>query len=174
MGEHGKAPRKALASKAARKSAGDIAGQKKTKRFRPGTKALREIKKLQKTTDLLLRKLPFQRLVREIAHGCNTDLMFQGQALLALQEASEMYMVGMFEDTNLAAIHGKRVTIMRATSSWLVACAATSSVSSRPRCAHREPRICRSDALLRQGVTRCTSGAGEAGHGGENSSHSVG
>ena len=110
--EHGKAPRKALASKAARKSAGDIAGQKKTKRFRPGTKALREIKKLQKTTDLLLRKLPFQRLVREIAHGCNTDLMFQGQALLALQEASEMYMVGMFEDTNLAAIHGKRVTIM--------------------------------------------------------------
>merc|ERR1711939_963477 len=55
--EHGKAPRKALASKAARKSAGDIAGQKKTKRFRPGTKALREIKKLQKTTDLLLRKL---------------------------------------------------------------------------------------------------------------------
>merc|ERR1712118_67756 len=160
MGEHGKAPRKALASKAARKSAGDIAGQKKTKRFRPGTKALREIKKLQKTTDLLLRKLPFQRLVREIAHGCNTDLMFQGQALLAIQEASEMYMVGMFEDTNLAAIHGKRVT--------------TSSVSSRPRCAHREPRICRSDALLRQGVTRCTSGAGEAGHGGENSSHSVG
>ena len=110
--QSGKAPRKALASKAARKSAGSVAGQKKQKRFRPGTKALREIKKLQKTTDLLLRKLPFQRLVREIAHGCNTDLMFQGQALLALQEASEMYMVGMFEDTNLAAIHGKRVTIM--------------------------------------------------------------
>ena len=108
----GMAPRKALASKAARKSAGDIAGQKKTRRFRPGTKALREIKKLQKTTDLLLRKLPFQRLVREIAHGENADLMFQAQALLALQEATEMYMVGMFEDTNLAAIHGKRVTIM--------------------------------------------------------------
>merc|ERR1711869_125811 len=110
--KHGMAPRKALASKAARKSAGDIAGQKKTRRFRPGTKALREIKKLQKTTDLLLRKLPFQRLVREIAHGENADLMFQAQALLALQEATEMYMVGMFEDTNLAAIHGKRVTIM--------------------------------------------------------------
>merc|ERR1712072_1094388 len=78
----------------------------------PGTKALREIMKLQKTTDLLLRKLPFQRLVREIAHGENADLMFQAQALLALQEATEMYMVGMFEDTNLAAIHGKRVTIM--------------------------------------------------------------
>merc|ERR1712118_299972 len=57
----------------------------------PGTKALREIKKLQKTTDLLLRKLPFQRLVREIAHGENVDLMFKAQALLALQEATEMY-----------------------------------------------------------------------------------
>merc|ERR1712078_692865 len=89
-----------------------IAGQKKTKRFRPGTKALREIKKFQKTTDLLVRKLPFQRLVREIASEHNADLMFQGQALLALQEAAEMYMVGMFEDTNLAAIHAKRVTIM--------------------------------------------------------------
>merc|ERR1712078_469755 len=109
----GKAPRKQLASKAARKSAGSIVGQgNKTRRFKPGTKALREIKKFQKTTDLLLRRLPFQRLVREIAHEHNVDLMFQGQALLALQEASEMYLVGMFEDTNLAAIHGKRVTIM--------------------------------------------------------------
>jgi histone H3 len=109
---HGKAPRKMMASKAARKSAGEIAGQKKQKRFKPGTKAIREIKKLQKTTDLLLRKLPFQRLVREIAREHNQDLCFQGQALLALQEASEMYLVGMFEDTNLAAIHAKRVTIM--------------------------------------------------------------
>merc|ERR1711937_408512 len=109
---HGKAPRKAMASKAARKSAGEIAGQKKQKRFKPGTKALREIKKFQKTTDLLLRKLPFQRLVREIAREHNQDLQFQGQALMALQEASEMYLVGMFEDTNLAALHAKRVTIM--------------------------------------------------------------
>merc|ERR1719472_697727 len=104
--------RKELAWKAARKSAGSIAGAKKVKRFRPGTKALREIKKYQKTTELLLRKLPFQRLVREIAHEHNADLYFQSQALMALQEAAETYMVGVFEDTNLAAIHGKRVTIM--------------------------------------------------------------
>ena len=110
--QSGKAPRKALASKAARKSAGSVAGQKQKKRFRPGTKALREIKKYQKTTELLLRKLPFQRLVREIAHESNADLYFQAQALLALQEATETYLVGVFEDTNLAAIHGKRVTIM--------------------------------------------------------------
>merc|ERR1712072_822901 len=103
---------KSLASKAARKSAGAVAGQKKAHRFKPGTKALREIKKFQKTTDLLLRKLPFQRLVREIAHEHNPNLYFQGQALHALQEAAETYLVGVFEDTNLAAIHGKRVTIM--------------------------------------------------------------
>merc|ERR1712078_271712 len=106
----GKAPRKQLASKAARKSAGSIVGQgNKTRRFKPGTKALREIKKYQKTTDLLLRRLPFQRVVREIAHECNADLQFQAQALHALQEATETYVVGVFEDTNLAAIHGKRV-----------------------------------------------------------------
>merc|ERR1712224_211650 len=70
---HGKAPRKSLASKAARNSAGSVAGQTKAKRFRPGTKALREIKKFQKTTELLLRKLPFQRLVREIASEHNQD-----------------------------------------------------------------------------------------------------
>merc|ERR1712196_84276 len=93
-------------------SAGSVAGQKKQKRFRPGTKAIREIKKFQKTTELLLRKLPFQRLVREIAHGEKNDLQFQGQALMALQEATEMYLVGLFEDTNLAALHAKRVTIM--------------------------------------------------------------
>merc|ERR1719484_242164 len=95
--------RKELASKAARKSAGSVAGQKQKKRFRPGTKALREIKKYQKTTELLLRKLPFQRLVREIAHESNADLYFQAQALLALQEATETSLVGVFEDTNLAA-----------------------------------------------------------------------
>merc|ERR1711924_391535 len=92
--QSGQGPRKALASKAARKSAGSVAGQKKQKRFRPGTKALREIKKYQKTTELLMRKLPFQRLVREIAHESNADLYFKGQALMALQEAAETYMVG--------------------------------------------------------------------------------
>ena len=80
--------------------------------FRPGTKALREIRKYQKTTELLLKKLPFQRLVREIAQDFKSDLRFQSTAVLALQEASEAYLVSLFEDTNLCAIHAKRVTIM--------------------------------------------------------------
>ena len=68
--------------------------------------------KYQKSTELLIRKLPFQRLVREIAQDFKTDLRFQSHAVLALQEASEAYLVGLFEDTNLCAIHAKRVTIM--------------------------------------------------------------
>ena len=83
-----------------------------TRRYRPGTVALREIRKYQKSTELLIRKLPFQRLVREIAQDFKTDLRFQSSAVLALQEAAEAYLVGLFEDTNLAAIHAKRVTIM--------------------------------------------------------------
>ena len=79
---------------------------------RPGTVALREIRRYQKSTDLLIRKLPFQRLVREIAQDFKNDLRFQSTAILALQEAAEAYLVGLFEDTNLCAIHAKRVTIM--------------------------------------------------------------
>jgi len=110
-----KAPRKQLANKAARKTATNTqpgGGVKKPHRFRPGTVALREIRKFQKSTELLIRKLPFQRLVREIAQEYKSDLRFQSQAVLALQEAAEAYMVGLFEDTNLCAIHAKRVTIM--------------------------------------------------------------
>ena len=84
---------------------------KKPHRFRPGTVALREIRKYQKSTDLLIRKLPFQRLVREVAQDFKTDLRFQSAAVMALQEAAEAYLVGLFEDTNLCAIHAKRVTI---------------------------------------------------------------
>ena len=98
----GKAPRKALATKAARKSAPATGGVKKPHRYRPGTVALRE---------LLIRKLPFQRLVREIAQDFKSDMRFQSSAIMALQEASEAYLVGLFEDTNLCAIHAKRVTI---------------------------------------------------------------
>ena len=89
-------------------------GVKKPHRYRPGTVALREIRRFQKTTELLIRKAPFQRLVREIAQKIskNKDLRFQSLAVLALHEASEAYMVGMFEDTNLCALHAKRVTIM--------------------------------------------------------------
>jgi len=154
----GKAPRKQLATKAARKSAPATGGVKKphrrgplarrvgcwrcawgfdrgllagpgavnpqramsgssrpcraARRYRPGTVALREIRKYQKSTELLIRKLPFQRLVREIAQDFKTDLRFQSSAVMALQEAAEAYLVGLFEDTNLCAIHAKRVTIM--------------------------------------------------------------
>ncbi|CAM0953868.1 unnamed protein product [Alopecurus aequalis] len=108
----GKGPRKQLVTKAARKSAPATGDVKKPHRFRPGTAALREIRKYQKSTGLLIRKLPFQRLVREIAHDFKTDLCFQSSAVYALQEAAEAYLVVLFEDTNLCAIHAKRVTIM--------------------------------------------------------------
>ncbi|XP_007471296.1 PREDICTED: histone H3.1-like [Lipotes vexillifer] len=91
----GKAPRKQLATKAARKSAPATGGVKKPHRYRPGTVALREIRRYQKSTELLIRKLPFQRLVREIAQDFKTDLRFQSSA-----------------DTPTCAIHAKRVTIM--------------------------------------------------------------
>jgi histone H3 len=107
----GKAPRNQLACTAARKSA-PFSGVRKPHRFRPGTVALREIRKYQKSTELLIRKMPFQRLVREIADGFKGDLRFQSTAVVALQEAAENYLVGLFEDTNLCAIHGKRVTIL--------------------------------------------------------------
>ena len=109
----GKAPRKSISKKpAARKSAPIEMGIKKPHRYRPGTVALREIRKFQKSTELLIRKLPFQRVVREIACEFKSDLRFQTQAILALQEAAEAYLVGLFEDTNLCAIHARRVTIM--------------------------------------------------------------
>ncbi|XP_067825485.1 histone H3-like [Heptranchias perlo] len=107
-----KAPHKQLAAKAAQKSAPATGGVKKPHRYRPGTVALREIRRYQKSTELLIRKLPFQRLVRQIAQDFKTDLRFQSSAIMALQEASEAYLVGLFEDTNLCAIHAKRVTIM--------------------------------------------------------------
>ena len=78
----GKAPRKQLATKAARKSAPATGGVKKPHRYRPGTVALREIRRYQKSTELLIRKLPFQRLVREIAQDFKTDLRFQSSAVL--------------------------------------------------------------------------------------------
>ncbi|XBI16062.1 hypothetical protein VPH35_058383 [Triticum aestivum] len=97
---------------AARKTAPAIGGVKKPRRYRPGTVALREIRKYQKGTELLIKKLPFQRLVREIAQVFKIDLRFQSHAVLALQEAAEAYLVGLFEDTNLCAVHALRVTIM--------------------------------------------------------------
>jgi histone H3/H4 len=74
--------------------------------------ALREIRKYQRSHDLLIKKLPFQRLVRDIAMNFKAELRFQSQAVFALQEAAEAFLVALFEDTNLCAIHAKRVTIM--------------------------------------------------------------
>ncbi len=99
--------------KLARKQVGSITGIKKPHRWRPGTVALREIRKYQKSTDLLIMKLPFQRLCKEIAQNTMNrhDLRFQTTAIFALQEACEAYLTGLFEDTNLCALHAKRVTI---------------------------------------------------------------
>ncbi|KAJ8772101.1 hypothetical protein K2173_027278 [Erythroxylum novogranatense] len=107
----GKAPRKQLAHKAAKMRATPPHIPKKPHRFRPGTVALREIRKFQKSTELLIRKIPFQKLVRQIANDFKIGLRFQSHAILALQEAAEAYIVGLLEDTNLCAIHAKRVTI---------------------------------------------------------------
>ncbi|KAB5592101.1 histone H3 [Ceratobasidium theobromae] len=122
----GKHPRKSNASTAgpsksrARQDEDEEAGKKK-RRFRPGVVALREIRRYQKSTDLLIAKLPFSRVVREVAEDMTTQsgggypsgLRWQSSALLALQEATEAYLVHLFEDTNLCAIHAKRVTIMQ-------------------------------------------------------------
>ena len=104
----------AKAAAAARKNLGNFqtGGLKRPMQYRPGTVTLHEIRRYQKSTELLIRKLPFNRLVREIAQDFKTDLRFQPQAMGALQEAAEAYLVGLFEDTNLCAIHAKRVTIM--------------------------------------------------------------
>jgi histone H3 len=107
----GKAPQKTLATKAARKSAPPPSRIKKPYCYHSVNFALREIRKYQKSTEFLLLKAPFQRLVSEITQGHKGDLCFQSSALGASQEASEVYLVGLFEDSNLCAIHA-RVTIM--------------------------------------------------------------
>lgn len=84
---------------------------KQQRRFRPGTVALRQIRKYQRTSELLIPKLPFRRLVRSIATNIDNQKRFQATALLALQEASEAYLVSILENANLCAIHGQRITI---------------------------------------------------------------
>jgi len=113
----GKAPHKHIAAKALAHAqtaaAASATGKvKKQHRFRPGTVALRQIKKYQKSTELLVQKLPFARLVREIAQDCKTDLRFQASAIAALHEAAETYLTKAFIGANLAAIHAGRVTVM--------------------------------------------------------------
>lgn len=91
---------------------GDLKVKKRRNRWKSGTMALREIRRLQKSTDLLIPRIRFQRLVREIAIDQLADFKWQSMALGALQEAAEAYLVRLFEDTNLCCIHAKRVTIM--------------------------------------------------------------
>ena len=105
---HGKAPKSQLAEKVPRQTF----LLPKKRRYRPGTVALREIRRFQRSTNLLIRKLPFQRLVREIAQDFKGDLRFQGDAILALQESAEAHLISVFEDANLCAVHARRVTIM--------------------------------------------------------------
>ena len=97
---------------------------KKKRRFRPGTVALREICQYQKSTKLLIRRAPFQQVIYKIMWGIRNDLRIQAMAVQGLQEAAEAYLVGLFEDSNLCAIHAKWVTIM-------------------PRDVHLARRICR-------------------------------
>ena len=92
--------------------ANSAAGVKREHRYRPGTVALREIRKFQRSTELLIPKKPFQRLVKEVAQNYKTDLRFQSTALVVLQEAAEDYIVGVMEDSVLCAVHGGRQTLM--------------------------------------------------------------
>ena len=120
----GKSPRKVLATKAAvkgkrkfllttKKSKKAAPGIKKARKFRPGTVALRDIKRYQKVADLLLRRAPFQRLVRETAGAWKAPSRFAASALLALQEAPESYIVKLWDHCGQLAVHAKRVTVLK-------------------------------------------------------------
>ena len=89
-----------------------VAKPVKKRAFKPGQLAIKEIKRLQEKTQVIIPRLPFQRLVRDICRTRNPDTRFSSQALQALQEAAESYLTGMFEDSLLCALHAKRVTVM--------------------------------------------------------------
>jgi histone H3 len=110
-----KMPAKGSKSKAVKKSAPASGGmkEKSNRRWKAGTVALREVKRYQKSVKVLLPRASFQRLVRSIVSDMDHELRFQSAALLAMQEASEAYIVGLFEDTNLCAIHANRKTVMK-------------------------------------------------------------
>ena len=118
----GKQPRKFISHKMLRKGIKPTGGLKKPHRYRPGMVALREIRQYQRSTENLIKRTPFQKLIREISQeyricpdGPGTpsvQVRFQSTAIAALQEAAENYIVGLFEDVNLLAIHARRVTIM--------------------------------------------------------------
>ncbi|EMF12022.1 histone-fold-containing protein [Sphaerulina musiva SO2202] len=117
----GRGGRNSTGGKGPRRSSGPAGAvsseQQKKRRYKPGTLALKEIRRYQKSTDLLVAKLPFSRLVREVclnvAPPGSEVTRWQSQAIQALQEAAEAFLVHLFEDSNLCAIHAKRVTIMQ-------------------------------------------------------------
>uniref|UniRef100_A0A914VG64 Histone H2A/H2B/H3 domain-containing protein n=1 Tax=Plectus sambesii TaxID=2011161 RepID=A0A914VG64_9BILA len=104
--------KKTLMKQTQKKSIAEGSIKKKPHRYRPGTAALKEIRMYQRTTELLIKRQPFQRLVREISLNFGVSLKYQAAALLCLQMAAEAYLTGLFEDTQLLAIHAKRITIM--------------------------------------------------------------
>jgi histone H3 len=110
-------PQKRITAKLPVRPVSSTGGVVRPHRFRPGTRALMEIRRYQSSTQLLLRKLPFSRLVREILRDYfarpGVEFRWQAQGMLALQEAAEAHLVGLFDDANLCAIHAKRVTLMR-------------------------------------------------------------
>jgi histone H3 len=112
-----------LATKAAGVATKKAIAMRKPHRWRPGTVALREIRKFQKTTDLLIRKAPFQHLVQEVVEQVSrkSDLQMQSTAVLALHEAAEYFMVDVFYNTNLCGLHGKRKPSWSRIWLWLVA-----------------------------------------------------
>jgi histone H3 len=112
-----KSAKKTVAVKSGKKavksaSGATSSGVKRTHRFRPGTVALRQIKKFQRGTDLLIRKAPFQRLVREVAAGQKDGLRWAASAVAAVQESAEAHLIGLLADANLCALHTRRVTAM--------------------------------------------------------------
>lgn len=116
-GSTGKSPKKTIAAKAAAKGKGKrtagAPGIKKARKFRPGSVAIRTIKKYQKSTNLLLRRAPFQRLIKEIVAGWATDARMAAAAVLAIQEATEGYLVKFFDDAQQLALNAKRLTVLK-------------------------------------------------------------
>ena len=102
---------KKVGSKKAKAAPTGAGGVKRAHRFRPGTRALIEVRRAQKSTSLLIQKAPFQRLVREAAEGAKAGLRFQASAVAAIQDATEAYVVGLLADANVCALHSGRVTV---------------------------------------------------------------
>ena len=111
--KRGKSVAAAAAAKKSRKQKSPTGGVKKPHKWKAGTVALREIKKFQRSTDTIIPKAAFGRLVKEITQDMtnSTEYRYQSTALAALQEAAEAYLVDLFEDTNLGCLHAKRQTI---------------------------------------------------------------